>query len=505
MSGIICYVTLGASNPKDIGNLLAMLSHRGTNTHSESFFIENRMDVQGVREVAMGTCVDRRQALIEKMFSHRVLIDAVFPEDIALFSELDGDAIREHLKQGYQKLTMISGMVIVAIDSEGLTVWRSGDGQKAMYVGFKKDMIVFATEKKILWHENFDNIRPIEPFENLTVGWNGNLKSQMISAKNDAKKGITQQSALDLLAKFLEKSISKVIGKRTGILFSGGVDSALLAYLLNQHSEETILFSASAEESHDKTHTNKASRILGMDIKSVAMTPEEVWSSLPEIVYAAETCNRMDIEITLPFFLCSREAKKLGARYMVSGQGPDELFAGYARYVRMFESKGPRALEAQLRKDVAITHEANISRDERIIATHGLQAYFPYLDPKFTQVALSLPAEWKVSPNKTPERKVLFRHLAKRMGLPDIIANLPKKATQYSSGSSKAITKSISMNAGLKTGLSKKEIRVSCEEVLNDIARLVGIPVKSHESTESKYNLEAAHQFIKARGINHHQ
>ena len=504
MGGIICKINLGPRAPNDIRNLIALLRYRGAYSYCERITSEDfsiRKNVQGTPTVILGILSDMERSFEENMSSGLVACDSVFPKDIASIVGLGDGPLVSLLKQGDERVASISGMVVLVIDSEGVTVWRSGDGQKAIYVGSKDEIIVLATEKKILWHDNLDGVRAIEPYETLTVGWDGTLKSRISNSHRGISEGITQEAAIELLAKYLKNSISKVVGDKTGILFSGGVDSALLAHLLNQKSGKAILVSSSAEGARDRTHTEDAARILGMDIKSVEITSELVWSILPEVVYAAETDNRMDIEIALPFFLCSKEGRKLGVKYMVSGQGPDELFAGYARHVRLFETQGPRALEKQLRQEVAVTHEANISRDERVIAAHGLQAFFPYLDPRFTQLALSLPADWKVRPNETPERKVLFRHLARRMGLPDILANTPKKATQYSSGSSKMLTKAISSHADFREGLTKKEIEISCKEVLNNIAWLLGFPLAAQDASKSKYNLEPTYRFIKARGI----
>jgi asparagine synthase (glutamine-hydrolysing) len=203
----------------------------------------------------------------------------------------------------------------------------------------------------------------------------------------------------------------------------------------------------------------------------VELNSEIVWDTLPELIYTIETSNQMDVEIALPFFLAAKKAVDEGCTTIISGQGPDELFAGYARHVKIFSEDGPKALEQQLWKEVSITHEANIERDVKAIAAHGGESFFPYLDQLFVRTALSIPVDWKIDPDGEPQRKVIFRELAQQMGLPKEIAFTPKSATQYSSGSAKLIIESIMENLESLESLSKKKAARRVQGVLNDISR----------------------------------
>jgi asparagine synthetase B (glutamine-hydrolysing) len=146
------------------------------------------------------------------------------------------------------------------------------------------------------------------------------------------------------------------------------------------------------------------------------------------------------------------------------------LFAGYARHVRLFANKGKEALDIQLRREVMATHETNIERDERAIAAQGIEAYFPYLSSEFVDLALSIPSDWKVRLGKHPERKVIFRELARQVGLPESICVLPKKATQYSSGSSRILMKSLVENVNTMKNAPKREQRLKAQEYLHSLA-----------------------------------
>jgi asparagine synthase (glutamine-hydrolysing) len=159
---------------------------------------------------------------------------------------------------------------------------------------------------------------------------------------------------------------------------------------------------------------------------------------------------------------------------MVSGQGPDELFAGYARYVKVYEEHGEEELENHLWNDVSVTYEVNINRDTRAVGAHGLYTCFPYLYPSFVHAAMSIPGSYKVDLTRKPERKVVFRDLAITMGLPKEVAFAPKKATQYSSGSAKTIREAVAKFAEEAKGLSTSKVRTMIQTVLNRVGREAG-------------------------------
>jgi asparagine synthetase B (glutamine-hydrolysing) len=208
----------------------------------------------------------------------------------------------------------------------------------------------------------------------------------------------------------------------------------------------------------------------------------------------------MDVEIALPFYLASKKAAEEDCTTVISGQGPDELFAGYAKHVQMYIEKGPDALMEQLWKEVSITYDANIERDERAIAAHGLESFFPYLDQNFVRASLSVPIEWKVSPDGTPQRKIIFRELAQLLGVPEKIANAPKSATQYSSGSSKVLLESVTEHVDEFSNMSKKKASRHVQDVLNEIANEIQMPNVQQEERGLHLDLEPVSKFLDKRG-----
>lgn len=308
---------------------------------------------------------------------------------------------------------------------------------------------------------------------------------------------LTESEILEIMKHSLLKAFQQLHGlKGCGVLFSGGVDSSLAAMLTTRFCDEVTLFSAYTKESRDSENISKAAEILNMQLNETTITSDCVWSALPELIHAIERSRRMDVEIALPFFLSSKEAKKRGIDNIVSGQGPDELFAGYARHLDVYKQQGEKALQDLLAQEVSKTHIVNIDRDKKAITYNGGVAHFPYLDTQFVEIALSIPVKWKVVTNESPSRKVIFRKLAIEMGLPAELAMKPKDATQYSSGSSKIIVDSVRDHVINSNSMSRKKASTLVQDVLNIIAFEIGLPISQPLNLELEIDLKPTKDFI---------
>ncbi len=257
---------------------------------------------------------------------------------------------------------------------------------------------------------------------------------------------------------------------RCAVLFSGGVDSSLAALLAKQHCKDVLLITARCENTHDAIISKKSAHALSLDLVEVRIDSENLWKTLHCIMQVIKKTDRMNVEIAIPFFFASQEARKQGYEIMISGQGPDELFGGYARYESMFIDKGPEAVEKALWRDYSVTDEANIQRDSQVIEYHQLRPFFPYLHPKFVSCALTIPAVMNIDPQQTPARKLMFRKLAVMMGIPEEIAILQKRATQYSSGTSKMLIQAIKEHVEGYRNESKRAIQLNMDEILEKIS-----------------------------------
>ena len=165
----------------------------------------------------------------------------------------------------------------------------------------------------------------------------------------------------------------------------------------------------------------------------------------------------MKLSVGVPIYVASEMARRDGIKVVLSGQGADELFAGYKRYQRILLTKGEEELKRVLYRDVMNIYRVNLERDDHCTMANSVELRVPFLDKNLVEVALSLPVKYKVNEK---ERKIILRDIARKY-LPEYVAYRPKKAAQYGSGSEKMI-----YAVGRSYGYSKKKIDNFLGEVL---------------------------------------
>ncbi len=207
------------------------------------------------------------------------------------------------------------------------------------------------------------------------------------------------------------------------LLFSGGVDSGLLAFELGAAPGFRAL-TLGRPGSRDLSAAERVAGQLGLAWSAHVVSDDEL----------ARLDGRLADELdTAPpalrgVFLALGAA--LGASTtteVLLGQGADELFLGYAHF------RGLRCEEAAARaeEDLRRLLEEDWPRTVRLARALGRQVTAPYLSPAFREAALAIPIGERLP---APESKRYFRQWAARRGLPDAVAHRPKVALQYGTG-----------------------------------------------------------------------
>ncbi len=134
-----------------------------------------------------------------------------------------------------------------------------------------------------------------------------------------------------------------------GILLSGGLDSALLLALMNEHGNSwpayTIGYGKTFADDELSDAAESAS-LLGARHVTVKLDQSEFERSLPGIVECLE--EPIAASSIVPMYFVSQRARR-DVKVALIGQGPDELFGGYKRHLGVYYGEWWRRLPSGVR------------------------------------------------------------------------------------------------------------------------------------------------------------
>jgi asparagine synthase (glutamine-hydrolysing) len=116
-----------------------------------------------------------------------------------------------------------------------------------------------------------------------------------------------------------------------GAFLSGGIDSAAICALAAEHRPDLLTFTVGFEREGYSEIDRAQETAAAIGVKSVpyVISPEEFFYHLPQIIWHLD--DPMADAAAVPLWFVAREASKQ-VKVVLSGEGSDELFGGYAIY-----------------------------------------------------------------------------------------------------------------------------------------------------------------------------
>jgi len=252
----------------------------------------------------------------------------------------------------------------------------------------------------------------------------------------------------------LEDAVRRCCGGGVGLVFSAGVDSTLIGFLASRHAGVEA-YSVGVKGSHDLDYAREIMGQTPFRINCIELAEDDVEGELPKIINVIKSASPLDAGVGIPFHFASKRASSEGIKTMLCGQGSDELFGGYSRYIELLGSGSYDELDELMRKDLRELPESNLWRDRMLCEANGVKLEIPFLDKRFVDYVQEIPAQLKVKELSGFEeeayecvdeingmrfvRKYVLRKMAERAGLPEPVIQRVKKAAQYGSGSQKTL------------------------------------------------------------------
>jgi asparagine synthase (glutamine-hydrolysing) len=355
------------------------------------------------------------------------------------------------------------GFAFAVAESGRLMAGRDSLGLSPLYYCENTDFAALASERKALWKIGIEEVHSFPPGHIANVGEHGFKFKPAKPLVYARTRQITMQAATKKLSSLLQKSVKQRVSglKEVAVAFSGGLDSSIIAFLAKKFGVEVHLISVSLKNQPEIEHVKKAAEALNLPLHIHLYSEKAVEDILPKVLWRIEDANPVKTSIGIPVFWTVEEASKIGFRVMLAGQGADELFGGYKRYLNHYIQHGEESVQETIFNDIAEMHENNFERDNKICNFHNVELRLPFATYQLAEFATKLPLQLKIESPKDMLRKTVLRKVAEDVGLPRFIVKKPKRAIQYATGVNKVIKK-----------LAKKE-RYSTREYLQKVFQTV--------------------------------
>ncbi len=318
---------------------------------------------------------------------------------------------------------------------------RDPVGVQPLYYGENKNVAAVATNRKALWKLGIENPLSFPPGNIAFFNREGFQFKPIKTLTYTEPKPITMDEAAKKLQALLEQSIQRRVHglKEVAVAFSGGLDSSLVAYLASKCGVKVNLFHVSLENQVETEEAMKAADELNLPLQVHLFKDSDVEKTLPKVIALIEEPDPVKASVGLPFYWTAEKAAEAGFKVLLAGQGADELFGGYQRYVNEYCNEGSEKVRKTMFNDVVGIHESNLERDLKICTYHDVELRLPFASFELAEFALSLPIECKIEKKTDTLRKLVLRKVALNAGMPGSVVDKPKKAVQYSTGINNAI------------------------------------------------------------------
>ncbi|TRO46197.1 asparagine synthetase B [Candidatus Bathyarchaeota archaeon] len=329
------------------------------------------------------------------------------------------------------------------VGPERIIAGRDPVGVQPLYYGETKNIVALASNRRALWKLGVEEARSFPPGHLALITREGFKFKPVKTLVYQEPKQVGMKDAAETLQKLLEKAVySRISGaKDVAVAFSGGLDSSVVAFLAKKCEANVNLVHVSLEDQPETEDAKKAADALNLPLHIYLFKEKDVEQVVPKVVELIEEADPINASIGVPFYWAAEKTAELGFRVMLAGQGADELFGGYQRYVNEYTLREGEAVRKTMFDDVVRIHENNLERDVKICSFHNVDLRVPFGSFQIAEFAMALPLELKIERHADTLRKLVLRKAAENMGMPTSVTNKPKKAVQYSTGINNSLKK----------------------------------------------------------------
>jgi asparagine synthase (glutamine-hydrolysing) len=377
ITGIFAFNLVGKFNKIHVTNATMALDKRGPDfqdIHLDEWVAlgHRRLSIIDTRSISNQPMWDETQRYCivfnGEIFNYRDIRTMLEQKGIAFRTTGDTEVLLKlYIHEGEACLSQLNGFFSLCIyDREKQTFFVARDryGIKPLLYVFDEDKFIFASEMKSIIQYGIDRqldhtslytylqlnyipapdtiftaVKKLLPGHYITVQ-RGNMAIHPwyeLPSRED-ELNITYSDAKKKLVELLEQSVQRrlVADVPLGAFLSGGIDSSVIAGLAKRHKEDLHTFSIGFrdEKFFDETHYAKlVAEHFKTDHTIFSLTNDDLYAHLNSVLdYIDEPFADSS---AIAVYILSKETRK-HATVALSGDGADELFAGYNKHAAAY-------------------------------------------------------------------------------------------------------------------------------------------------------------------------
>ena len=417
--------------------MLARLEHRGPDGQGTHQFDNAWL---GHRRLSIVDLCGGDQPLSEETGHYLVGNGEIYSHDLPQGTSRwrtrsDNEALlHATIAHGGQGLTKLEGMYAFTLTGSRHPFLAARDpvGIKPLYWAHVDGKTIFASEMKAFDEAHRPYVEPFPPGHYWTPGqglvrFADPAPEHTVDAPGDVDDHI-ETIRTHLIASVEMQLMADV---PVGVLLSGGLDSSLVAAIAARRYQQTgrrlTTFSIGTANSGDLLAARRVAQHLNAEHYERIYTAEEAIAAVPQVIRATEHYDPALIHSSVANYLLSELASR-HVKVVLTGEGADELFAGY-KYLERFPDQ--LALDNELRRTIRTLNTLNLQRCDRTTMAFGLEARVPFLDTDMIKAAMTIPIALR-HPTYGPQEKALLRAAFDGWLPPDL---LWRKKAQFGDGS----------------------------------------------------------------------
>jgi asparagine synthase (glutamine-hydrolysing) len=185
----------------------------------------------------------------------------------------------------------------------------------------------------------------------------------------------------------LEKAVKDNLAE--GMLLSGGLDTSILAVIASKFIPlRAVTVAFQNAPAPDVEYAVLMANKLRLKHITHTFNEDELYDAIPIVVKTMESFDPMEIRNSVTIYVGLKAAKDNGIYAVMTGDGCDELFAGYSFLFGLERDK----LDLELEKLWSVMRFSSVP----LARVLGMEAKLPYLDPEFKSFAMELDPRYKV-------------------------------------------------------------------------------------------------------------